>query len=120
MTDKEQIQHLINKNNKLEAELISLKTKVTGWFEDMANLRNTVLLRNSELKQYKDVHVNWELKKKIILFLQKTQSLEAYDALTPNQIAMKAATFIEKILGSKQPPLLAITNEVQITTREPD
>ena len=120
MTDKEQIQHLIDKNNKLEAELISLKTKVTGWFEDMANLRNTVLLRNSELKQYKDVHVNWELKKKIILFLQKTQSLEAYDALTPNQIAMKAATFIEKILGSKQPPLLAITNEVQITTREPD
>jgi len=120
MTDKEQIQHLIDKNNKLEAELISLKTKVTGWFEDMAELRNTVLLRNSELKQYKDVHVNWELKKKIILFLQKTQSLEAYDALTPNQIAMKAATFIEKILGSKQPPLLAITNEVQVTTREPD
>ena len=120
MTDKEQIQHLIDKNNKLEAELISLKTKITGWFEDMANLRNTVLLRNSELKQYKDVHVNWELKKKIILFLQKTQSLEAYDALTPNQIAMRAATFIEKILGSKQPPLLAITNEVQVTTREPD
>ena len=120
MTDKEQIQHLIDNNNKLEAELISLKTKVTGWFEDMANLRNTVLLRNSELKQYKDVNVNWELKKKIILFLQKTQSLEAYDALTPNQIAMKAATFIEKILGSKQPPLLAITNEVQVTTREPD
>ena len=120
MTDKEQIQHLIDKNNKLEAELISLKTKVTGWFEDMANLRNTVLLRNSELKQYKDVNVNWELKKKIILFLQRTQSLEAYDALTPNQIAMKAATFIEKILGSKNPPLLAITNELQMTTREPD
>lgn len=120
MTDKEQIQHLIDKNNKLEAELISLKTKATGWFEDITDLRNTVLLRNSELKQYKDVHVNWELKKKIILFLQKTQSLEAYDALTPNQIAMKAATFIEKILGSKNPPLLAITNELQVTTREPD
>lgn len=120
MTDKEQIQHLIDKNNKLEAELISLKTKATVWFEDITDLRNTVLLRNSELKQYKDVHVNWELKKKIILFLQKTQSLEAYDALTPNQIAMKAATFIEKILSSKNPPLLAITNELQVTTREPD
>jgi len=120
MTDKEQIQHLIDKNNKLEAELISLKTKATVWFEDMANLRNTMLLRNNELKQYKDVHVNWELKKKIILFLQKTQSLEAYDAMTPNQIAHRAATFIEKILGSKQPPLLAITNEVQVTTREHD
>ena len=32
MTDKEQIQHLIDKNNKLEAELIVLKTKATGWF----------------------------------------------------------------------------------------
>jgi hypothetical protein len=120
MTDKEQIQHLIDKNNKLEAELISLKTKATGWFEDISELRNSLTARNADLKLRKEVHVNWELKKKIILFLQKTQSLEAYDAMTPNQIAHRAATFIEKILGSKQPPLLAITNELQINTREPD
>ena len=120
MTDKEQIQHLIDKNNKLEAELIVLKTKATGWFEDIAELRNTLTIRNTELNQYKNIKIDWELKKKIILFLQKTQSVEAYDAMTPNQIAHRAATFIEKILGSKQPPLLAITNEVQITTREPD
>ena len=120
MTDKEQIQHLIDKNNKLEAELITLKTKVTGWFEDIAELRNSLTARNAELKMRKEIPINWELKKKIILFLQRTQSLEAYDAMTPNQIAHKAATFIEKILGSKNPPLLAITNELQINTREPD
>ena len=120
MTDKEQIQHLIDKNNKLEAELIALKNKSKGWLEDLQNTKVILMARNVDLKTRKEAHVNWELKKKIILFLQRTQSLEAYDALTPNQIAMKAATFIEKILGSKNPPLLAITNELQMTTREPD
>jgi len=67
-----------------------------------------------------EIHINWELRKKIILFLQKTQSLEAYDAMTPNQIAMRAAQFIQNILESKLPPLLAISNELQKNTREPD
>ena len=120
MTDKEQIQHLIDKNNKLEAELITFKTKANDWLVDLKKAKADLIERNTELSRYKNTHVNWELKKKIILFLQKTQSLAAYDAMTPNQIAHRAATFIEKILGSKQPPLLAITNEVQITTREPD
>jgi len=120
MTDKEQIQYLIDKNNKLEAELIVLKTKATGWFEDISELRNTLMLRNSELNQYKNIKVDWELKKKIILFLQKTQSVEAYDAMTPNQIAHRAAQFIENILTSKLAPKFAISNELQVTTREPD
>lgn len=120
MTDKEQIQHLIDKNNQLEAELITLKNKSKGWLEDLQNTKIMLMAKNVDLKTRKEIAINWELKKKIILFLQKTQSLEAYDALTPNQIAIRAATFIEKILGSKQPPLLAIINELQMTTREPD
>ena len=120
MTDKEQIQHLIDKNNKLEAELIVLKTKAKGWLEDIAELRNTLTIRNTELSSYKQTKIDWELKKKIILFLQKTQSVEAYDAMTPNQIAHRAAQFIENILNSKLPPKLAIPLELQVTTREPD
>lgn len=120
MTDKEQIQHLIDKNNKLEAELITLKNKSKEWLDDLQNTKVILMARNVDLKSRKEVAVNWELKKKIILFLQKTQSLKAYDELTPNQVAMRAATFIEKILGSKQPPLFAIVNELQLTTREPD
>ena len=120
MTDKEQIQHLIDKNNKLEAELIVLNTKATGWFEDIAELRNSLTIRNTELASYKQTKIDWELKKKIILFLQKTQSVEAYDAMTPNQIAHRAAQFIENILNSKLPPKLAIPLELQVTTREPD
>ena len=69
---------------------------------------------------YKQTKIDWELKKKIILFLQKTQSVEAYDAMTPNQIAHRAAQFIENILNSKLPPKLAIPLELQVTTREPD
>ena len=120
MTNKEQIQYLIDKNNELEAELITLKNKSKGWLEDLQNTKVILMAKNVDLKTRKEITINWELKKKIILFLQKTQSLEAYDALTPNQIAIRAATFIEKILGSKQPPLLAIINELQMTTREPD
>jgi len=120
MTDKEQIQHLIDNNNKLEAELIALKTKYKGWLEDLKNTKAILMARNVDLKIRKEVAINWELKKKIILFLQKTQSVEAYDAMTPNQIAHRAAQFIENILNSKLPPKLAIPLELQVTTREPD
>ena len=120
MTDKEQIQHLIDKNNKLEAELITFKTKANDWLFDLKKAKSDLLERNSELNQYKNIKVDWELKKKIILFLQKTQSVEAYDAMTPNQIAHRAAQFIENILTSKLAPKFAISNELQVTTREPD
>jgi len=120
MTDKEQIQHLIDKNNKLEAELITFKTKAQDWIVDLEKTRADLITRNTELSSYKETKIDWESKKKIILFLQKTQSVEAYDALTPNQIAHRAAQFIENILNSKLPPKLAIPLELQVTTREPD
>ena len=62
MTDKEQIQHLIDKNNKLEAELIALKTKATGWFEDLKNTKAILMARNVDLKIRKEVAIDWELK----------------------------------------------------------
>ena len=120
MTDKEQIQHLIDKNNKLEAELITFKTKANDWLFYLKKAKSDLLERNTELNQYKNIKIDWELKKKIILFLQKTQSVEAYDAMTPNQIAHRAAQFIENILTSKLAPKFAISNELQVTTREPD
>ena len=121
MTDKEKIELLIQKNAKLEAELITLKTKATGWFEDIAGLRNLVLLRNKQLKKagYVD-HINSKIKGDIISFLQKTQSYVEYDALTPNQIAHRAVTFMERVLSSNLPPLLAISNELKTSIRKPD
>ena len=125
MTDKEKIELLIQKNAKLEAELITLKTKATGWFEDIAELRNLVLFRNKQLKKVKFTagyvdHINSKIKGDIISFLQKTQSYVEYDALTPNQIAHRAVTFMERILSSNLPPLLAISNELKTSIRKPD
>ena len=128
MTDREKLDNLRltykllqDKNNKVEAELITLKTKATGWFEDIAGLRNLVLLRNTQLKKagYVD-HINSKIKGDIISFLQKTQSYVEYDALTPNQIAHRAVTFMERVLSSNLPPLLAISNELKTSIRKPD
>jgi hypothetical protein len=132
MTDKEKLDNLRltykllkDKNNKVEAELITLKTKATGWFEDIAGLRNLVLLRNTQLKKVKFTagyvdHINSKIKGDIISFLQKTQSYVEYDALTPNQIAHRAVTFMERVLASNLPPLLAISNELKTSIRKPD
>ena len=132
MTDKEKLDNLRltykllkDKNNKVEAELITLKTKATGWFEDIAGLRNLVLLRNTQLKKVKFTsgyvdHINSKIKGDIISFLQKTQSYVEYDALTPNQIAHRAVTFMERVLSSNLPPLLAISNELKTSIRKPD
>jgi hypothetical protein len=132
MTDKEKLDNLRltykllkDKNNKVEAELITLKTKATGWFEDIAGLRNLVLLRNKQLKKVKFTagyvdHINSKIKGDIISFLQKTQSYVEYDALTPNQIAHRAVTFMERVLSSNLPPLLAISNELKTSIRKPD
>jgi hypothetical protein len=132
MTDKEKLDNLRltykllkDKNNKVEAELITLKTKATGWFEDIAGLRNLVLLRNKQLKKVKFTagyvdHINSKIKGDIISFLQKTQSYVEYDALTPNQIAHRAVTFMERVLASNLPPLLAISNELKTSIRKPD
>ena len=132
MTDKEKLDNLRltykllkDKNNKVEAELITLKTKATGWFEDIAGLRNLVLLRNKQLKKVKFTagyvdHINSKIKGDIISFLQKTQSYVEYDALTPNQIAHRAVTFMERVLASNLPPLLAISNELKKSIKEPE
>ncbi len=132
MTDREKLDNLRltykllqDKNNKVEAELITLKTKATGWFEDIAGLRNLVLLRNKQLKKVKFTsgyvdHINSKIKGDIISFLQKTQSYVEYDALTPNQIAHRAVTFMERVLSSNLPPLLAISNELKTSIRKPD
>ena len=132
MTDKEKLDNLRltykllkDKNNKVEAELITLKTKATGWFEDIAGLRNLVLLRNTQLKKVKFTagyvdHINSKIKGDIISFLQKTQSYVEYDALTPNQIAHRAVTFMERVLASNLPPLLAISNELKKSIKEPE
>ena len=132
MTDKEKLDNLRltykllkDKNNKVEAELITLKTNATGWFEDIAGLRNLVLLRNTQLKKVKFTsgyvdHINSKIKGDIISFLQKTQSYVEYDALTPNQIAHRAVTFMERVLASNLPPLLAISNELKKSIKEPE
>ena len=132
MTDKEKLDNLRltykllkDKNNKVEAELITLKTKATGWFEDIAGLRNLVLFRNKQLKKVKFTagyvdHINSKIKGDIVSFLQKTQSYVEYDALTPNQIAHRAVTFMERVLASNLPPLLAISNELKTSIRKPD
>ena len=132
MTDKEKLDNLRltykllkDKNNKVEAELITLKTKATGWFEDIAGLRNLVLLRNTQLKKVKFTagyvdHINSKIKGDIISFLQKTQSYVEYDALTPNQIAHRAVTFMERVVSSNLPPLLAISNELKKAIKEPE
>jgi hypothetical protein len=121
MTDKEKIELLIQKNAQLEAELITLKTRATGWFEDIAELRNLLTLRNTQLKKsnYLD-HINSKIKSDIVSFLQKTQSYVEYDALTPNHIAHRAVTFMERVLSSNLPPLLAISNELKTSIRRPE
>ena len=104
MTDREKLDNLRltykllqDKNNKVEAELITLKT--TAGYVD---------------------HINSKIKGDIISFLQKTQSYVEYDALTPNQIAHRAVTFMERVLSSNLPPLLAISNELKTSIRKPD
>lgn len=65
-------------------------------------------------------HINSKIKSEIVSFLQKTQSYVEYDALTPNQIAHRAVTFMERVLASDLPPLLAISNELKKSIRKPD
>ena len=64
--------------------------------------------------------INSKIKGEIVSFLQKTQSYVEYDALTPNQIAHRAVTFMERVLASDLPPLLAISNELKKSIRKPD
>jgi len=65
-------------------------------------------------------HINSKIKSEIVSFLQKTQSYVEYDALTPNQIAHRAVTFMERVLASDLPPLLAISNELKKSIKKPD
>ena len=47
-----------------------------------------------------------------------TQYRKEYDCMTPAQVAHKSATLIEKIFESDLPPVLALSNELQKTTKE--
>ena len=65
--------------------------------------------------------MNWKKKYQIIRFLQRTYSLKEADSLTPNQVAHRATTLIEKILESKEPhPAMTLENELQRTFRQTD
>jgi|TARA_B100000035_G_scaffold279656_1_gene259388 hypothetical protein len=62
--------------------------------------------------------ITWTIKSKIISFLLTTQYRKEYDCMTPAQVAHKSATLIEKIFESDLPPVLALSNELQKTTKE--
>ena len=62
--------------------------------------------------------ITWTIKSKIISFLLTTQYRKEYDCMTPEQVAHKSATLNEKIFESDLPPVLALSNELQKTTKE--
>jgi hypothetical protein len=65
--------------------------------------------------------MDWKKKYQIIRFLQRAYSLKEADNLTPNQVAHRATTLIERILESKEPhPAMTLEKELQTTFREPD
>ena len=65
--------------------------------------------------------MDWKKKYQIIRFLQRAYSLKEADNLTPNQVAHRATTLIERILESKEPhPAMILEKELQTTFREPD
>jgi predicted nuclease with TOPRIM domain len=126
MTDKERIEKLIEDNNKLQAELIVLKTKSEGWLKELKKEEETREMLVNQLTKLKPTYneISQELKKKMVSFFVRTYSLKQYDELSPHQVGQKAGDFIQNVVR-KLPKFqnnleLAIINELQITTREPD
>lgn len=64
--------------------------------------------------------MTWKKKYEIIRFLQKTFSLEQYDNLTPNQVAHRAVTLIERVIEGEDTPIVNLEKELMVSVREPD
>ena len=123
MTDKERIEKLIE-DNKLQAELIVLKTKSEGWLKELKREEETREMLASQLKRLKPTYneISQDLKKKMVSFFIRTYFSKQYDELSPHQVGQKAGDFIQNVVR-KLPKFqnnleLAIINELQITTRE--
>ena len=65
--------------------------------------------------------MKWKKKYQIIRFPQRSYSVKEYDELTPNQVAHRATTLIERILESKEPhPAMTLEKELNTYFRSDD
>lgn len=53
-------------------------------------------------------------------FLQRTFSLKDYDELTPNQVAHRAVTLLERVIEGENAPIVNLEKELMISVHEPD
>jgi len=60
-------------------------------------------------------------KQEIISFLQKVFNPEQFtDELSPNQVAFRAATLIERVIEGEDTPIVNLEKELMVSVREPD